>query len=64
MKRASSHLTIRVLLFAMAVAACPGARGGEAAGLKSFGTSGKVVYPFVEGSKTEATLYEYEGRAA
>ena len=31
------------------------------AGLKTFGTSGKAVYPFTEGSKTEAVLYEYEG---
>jgi len=30
--------------------------------LKSFGTSGKAVYPFVDGSKTEATLYEHEGK--
>jgi len=30
-------------------------------GLKSFGTSGKAVYPFAEGDKTEATLLEHEG---
>jgi len=30
-------------------------------GLKSFGTSGKAVYPFTEGDKTEATLLEHEG---
>ncbi|GAB6166691.1 hypothetical protein JCM19992_26910 [Thermostilla marina] len=29
--------------------------------LKSFGTSGKAVYPFTEGSKTEAELFAYEG---
>jgi len=31
-------------------------------GLKTFGTSGKAVYPFTEGSKTEAELYRYEGK--
>jgi hypothetical protein len=31
-------------------------------GLKTFGTSGKAVYPFPEGSKTEAELYRYEGQ--
>ncbi|RMG04886.1 MAG: DUF2961 domain-containing protein [Planctomycetota bacterium] len=29
--------------------------------LKTFGTSGKAVYPFTEGSKTEAELFTYEG---
>ncbi len=29
--------------------------------LKTFGTSGKAVYPFPEGDKTEAALYEYDG---
>ncbi|NIU12009.1 MAG: DUF2961 domain-containing protein [Phycisphaerae bacterium] len=31
-------------------------------GLRSFGTSGKAVYPFTEGDKTEATLFEHEGK--
>lgn len=30
--------------------------------LKTFGTAGKAVYPFTEGSKTEATLFEHEGK--
>jgi len=30
--------------------------------LKSFGTAGKAVYPFKEGSKTEAELYSYQGK--
>lgn len=31
-------------------------------GLKSFGTMGKAVYPFTEGSKTEAELFRHEGK--
>jgi len=31
------------------------------AGLRTFGTSGKAVYPFAEGSRTEAELYKHEG---
>lgn len=30
--------------------------------LKTFGTAGKAVYPFTEGAKTEATLFEHEGK--
>jgi len=30
-------------------------------GLKTFGTAGKAVYPFTEGDKTEATLFEHTG---
>lgn len=31
-------------------------------GLKSFGTMGKAVYPFVEGDKTEAELFRHDGK--
>ncbi len=31
------------------------------AGMRTFGTSGKEVYPFTDGSRTEAELYAYEG---
>ena len=31
------------------------------ADMRTFGTSGKAVYPFTEGSRTEAELYAYEG---
>jgi len=30
--------------------------------LKTFGTSGKAVYPFKKGDKTEAELYSYKGK--
>jgi len=30
--------------------------------LRTFGTSGKAVYPFIEGDKTEATLFSHEGK--
>jgi len=39
-----------------------GGDGEGIGGLKTFGTIGKAVYPFVEGDKTEATLFRHEGK--
>jgi len=55
----------------LCVLMCAQARGqGRAAGdanadfdgLKCFGTSGKAVYPFVEGDKAEAELFRHKGK--
>jgi len=51
---------LMVLIFcAYSCADTPRAVSAET--LKTFGTSGKAVYPFPEGDKTEATLYKHEG---
>jgi len=59
----SSFVALLITLTACLVIA-PVARGQAVAAerLTTFGTSGKAVYPFTEGSKTEAVLYEHEGK--
>jgi len=54
-------MSISALWLAAALSYGTLAAESNVAGLKAFGTSGKAVCPFTEGSKTEAVLYEHEG---
>jgi len=60
----------RCRLFCILLVGCASAGSGSFAsaqdasnvgGMKTFGTAGKAVYPFTEGSRTEAELFTYKG---
>ena len=60
-----SHVVLLFALLTVPLAAAVAGPEGETATpvetLRTFGTSGKAVYPFVEGDKTEAELFRHEG---
>jgi len=58
MGRSRLSLLVTALLFSAGQVA--GSSSAEQ--MKTFGTMGKAVYPFTEGSKTEATLFTHEGK--
>ena len=58
MARCKLILLVTALLFSAGQAT----GGGSAEQMKTFGTMGKAVYPFTEGSKTEAALFTHQGK--